>query len=154
MSCFTLSYGYIYVKDWTNKLVVSFLIMSILPRTLEIPVKSSGRGCNAVQMWKCLKGKRECPRFSWDSPNTLMTVIYLSVVVGMARSAAITAQLHNWSYRPNSLKEDLLVLRGFCCRSCFHKWGSIVHYVCDLQRKEKTLNYGENCMWASFLECE
>lgn len=111
----------------------------MLLRTLQIPAKSSGRGCNALQMWKCSEGRRERPSLSWNSPSTLLTAICLTVVVGMARSAAVTAQLHNWSYRPNSLKEDLLVVRGFCYRSCFHKWGSTVHYACDLQRKAKKL---------------
>lgn len=88
-------------------------------------------------MWKCLKGRREHPSLSWNSPSTLMTVICLTVVVGMAHSAAVIAQLRNWSYRSNSLKEDLLVLRGFCYGSCFHKWGSTVHCACDLQQKKK-----------------
>lgn len=88
-------------------------------------------------MWKCLKGRREHSSLSWNSPSTLMTVICLTVVVGMAHSAAVIAQLRNWSYRSNSLKEDLLVLRGFCYGSCFHKWGSTVHCACDLQQKKK-----------------
>lgn len=143
---------WLYLCRRLNKQINSFfLIMLILPRTLEIPAKSSGWGYNAVQMWKCLKGKREHPSLSQDSPNTLMTMICLGVVVGMTHSAVVTSQLHNWSYRPNSLKEDLLVLGGFCHRSCFHKWGSLVHVI---YRGKKNLNYGENCIWARFLEWE
>lgn len=99
-------------------------------------MKSSGGGCNAMQMWKCTERKEPFLELPWCP----MTMICLSIVVGMVSTAANAAQLHTsrLSCRPNSFKEDLLVLEGFTVHLGFINWFPycIMHVIYTKRRTE------------------